>query len=61
MRWVGHIWATRQFNIGFWWGNLGGERPLGRQRHRQKNSIKMVLQETGWRCRLQFSDHDRNK
>jgi len=51
-----HIWAIRQVNTGFWWGNLEGMRPLGRQRHRQKNNIKIVLQEIGWGHRLQFSD-----
>jgi hypothetical protein len=32
-------------HIGYWWE---GKRPLGRQRHRWVNSIKVDLREIGW-------------
>jgi hypothetical protein len=32
---------------GFWWGNLGGKRPLGRPRRRWEDNIRMNLQGVG--------------
>jgi hypothetical protein len=36
---------ARAMHTGFWWGNLKGNKPLGKPRNGQKNNIKMVLQE----------------
>jgi hypothetical protein len=32
---------------GFWRGNLGGEKPIGKPRRRLDNNIKMDLQKVG--------------
>jgi hypothetical protein len=47
--------VTREVYTGFWLGNLEGKRPLGRPRHREKNNIKMVLQEIGLGHGINFS------
>jgi hypothetical protein len=36
-----------EMRIGFWWGNLKGNRPLGRLRRRREDNIKADLQEVG--------------
>jgi hypothetical protein len=38
----------------FWWGNVGGKRPLVRSRRRWEENIKMDLQEVGWGTRIGF-------
>jgi len=35
-------------NYGFWWGESEGRTPLGRQRRRWEDNIKMDLQAFGW-------------
>ena len=35
-------------HTGFWRGNLRGKRPLGRPIYRQKDNIKMDIQEMRW-------------
>ena len=35
---------------GFWWGKPDGKRPLGRQRRRWEDNIKIDLQEVGRGC-----------
>jgi hypothetical protein len=46
MRWAWHIAHMRRGELytGFWWGNLGGKRPLGRHRHRWED-IMLDIQE----------------
>ena len=38
---------TGEAYSGFWWGNLRGNRPLGRPGRRWEDNIKMDLQEVG--------------
>jgi hypothetical protein len=35
-------------HIGYWWGKLGGKRPLRRPRHKWVDNIKMYLSEIEW-------------
>ena len=48
MRWTGHVARIGRGEAysRFWWGNLR-ERPLGRDRHRWEDNIKMDLQDVG--------------
>jgi hypothetical protein len=52
MKWAGHVAfmgeervRERETCTGFWWGNRGGKRTLGRPRRRWEDNIKMGLQE----------------
>jgi len=50
MRWAGNVgrFGKRRGAYRFLVGKPEGMRPLGRPRHRWKDSIKMELQEVGW-------------
>jgi hypothetical protein len=43
MRWAGHV-----AQMGYWWGNPEGKRPLGRPRRRWVDKIRMNHREVGW-------------
>ena len=49
MRWMGHVARRekRDMHTGFSWGNLKGNRPIGKPRRRKNDNIKMNLQEVG--------------
>jgi len=50
MKWaahIAHVWRRGEMYVGFWWGNLGGKRPLGRPRLRWEDNINMDLYEVG--------------
>jgi len=40
-----HVWRRGEVQKGFWWGKLGGRRPLGRPSHIWEYIIIMDLQE----------------
>ena len=42
------VWGRGEVYTGFWWGNVGGKRLLGRTRRRWEDNIKMDLQEVRW-------------
>jgi hypothetical protein len=50
MRWVGQVvlWGRGEAPAGFLVGKGEGRRPLGRQRRRCENDIKMDLREVAW-------------
>jgi hypothetical protein len=50
MRWAGHVARMRDKLIACrnLVGKPQGKRPLGRQRHRWADNIKMELREIGW-------------
>jgi hypothetical protein len=50
MRWAGHVASIgAKMNVyKILVGKLQGKRPLGRQRRRWMNNIKMNLREIGW-------------
>jgi hypothetical protein len=50
MRWVGHVARMgEEMNVyRVLMGKPKGKRPLGRQRHRWENGIRVDLRETGW-------------
>jgi len=39
------VWRRGEVHTGFWWGNLGGKRPLVRPRHRWEDNVKIDIQE----------------
>jgi len=41
------VWGRGEAYAGLWWGNLLGERPLGRPRRRWEGNLKIDLQEVG--------------
>jgi hypothetical protein len=48
MSWAGHVARTRiGTHTGYWWESQG-KRPLGRQRHRWVDNIKMNLGKIEW-------------
>jgi hypothetical protein len=48
IRWAGHVARTgeRWIYTGFWWERQKGARPLGTNRRRWKNNIRMYVGET---------------
>jgi hypothetical protein len=50
MRWAGNVaqMGRGEMHIGYFVGNPEGKRPLGRQRRRRVDNIKMDLGEIGW-------------
>ena len=43
-----YVWGRAEVHTRLWWGNLRGQRPLGRPRNRWEDTIKMDLQEVGY-------------
>jgi hypothetical protein len=41
------VWGRGEAYTGLWWGNILGERPLGRPKRRWKGNLKIDLQEIG--------------
>jgi hypothetical protein len=54
MRWTGHVARMREERQVYKLlvGKPEGKKPLGKQRHRWQDGIRMDLREIGWRCGL---------